>query len=246
MAISTASTLLKYASTIQYQVETATVVGTISAAGVGNATVIITAKTLIGTPLTISVPVANNDTASTVAGKIRTVLSANSAINTKFTVGGTGVSVRLTKIACDETDTTLNISINNGTCSGLTAAPTSANTTAGSTFTKLVDIVSHPDMGSSPSKLDTTTQTETKVKTSILGLQDAPDLTFEANYTKTSFNAIELIEDDYLAFKLDFGNSNGGFLWEGRLSVFVVGGGVDEVRKTTITSSAETEIRQSA
>ena len=64
----------------------------------------------------------------------------------------------------------------------------------GTTWTKVADITSYPDLGASPSKLDTTTLTATKFKTSILGLQEIPDLTFEALYDDASYDAIVLLE----------------------------------------------------
>lgn len=111
------------------QQETATVVGTIT--GDGNATVVVTAAGMTGSPATISVPVLNGDTASVVGGKIRTVLAANATIAAFFTVGGTTTAVRLTAITAAANDGTMNISVDNGTCTGLTTAATSANTTAG-------------------------------------------------------------------------------------------------------------------
>lgn len=119
--------------------------------------------------------------------------------------------------------------------------------TDGTLFTKLADITNYPDLGASPSKLDTTTLTETKVKTSILGLQEVPDLTFEAIYDDAKFDAIALLEGDDLKFKLEFGASgaDGAFAWDGQVSVFAMGGGVDEVRMMTITCSAETPIVKS-
>lgn len=113
------------------QIETATVLGTIGAGGAGNATVIVTAAGMTGSPKTISVAVANNDTASQVAGKIRTALGLDADVTALFTVGGASATVSLTRITAAANDATLNISVDNGTCSGLTAAPTSANTTAG-------------------------------------------------------------------------------------------------------------------
>jgi hypothetical protein len=124
-----ASALLGKAGTPQ--VETATVLGTIGASGVGNATVIVTAAGMTGSPKTFNVAVANNDTAAQVAGKIRTALAADAAVTALFTVGGAGADVVLTRLAGAANDSTLNISIANGTCTGLTAAPTSANTTPG-------------------------------------------------------------------------------------------------------------------
>lgn len=113
------------------QVETATVVGAIEAAGAGNATVIITAAGMTGSPKTKSVAVANNDTAAQVAAKIRADLEADEDVAELFAVSGEGAAVVLTKLAAAANDATLNIDINNGTCAGLTDAPTSANTTAG-------------------------------------------------------------------------------------------------------------------
>ncbi|MBI3654069.1 MAG: hypothetical protein HY231_23815 [Acidobacteria bacterium] len=113
------------------QVETATVVGTIGASGAGNATVIVTSAGMSGSPITLNVAVANNDTASQVATKIRTALNANATIAARFTIGGSGADITLTRVAAAANDATLNVSIDNGTCTGLTSAPTSANTTAG-------------------------------------------------------------------------------------------------------------------
>jgi hypothetical protein len=113
------------------QIETATVVGTIGPTGAGNATVVITARDLSTSPETVSVAVANNDTASQVAEKIRVALVYDSTIAAVFLISGTGADVVLTKHVAAANDTTLNISIANGTCTGLTAAPTSTATLAG-------------------------------------------------------------------------------------------------------------------
>lgn len=111
------------------QVETATVAGAITTAG--NAAVIVTATGMAGTPKTISVPVADDDSAAVVALKIREVLNVDAAVIAKFTVGGYGTAVTLTALTAAANDTSLNISIADGTCVGLTAAPTSTSTTPG-------------------------------------------------------------------------------------------------------------------
>jgi hypothetical protein len=124
------------------QVETATAAGTIT--GAGNASVVVTAAGMTGSPKTISVAVANTDTAATWAGKVRTALAADSAVAALFTVGGSTTAISLTRLPTStytvgsETvniyaanDATLNISLDNGTCTGITTAATSANTTAG-------------------------------------------------------------------------------------------------------------------
>ena len=114
------------------QVETATVIAAAGATTAGDATVIVTAANLAGSPLTVSVPLLLTDnTASLVATKIRAALTANAAIASIFTVGGATADITLTDKIAIANDPTLNISIANGTCAGITAAPTSSNTTAG-------------------------------------------------------------------------------------------------------------------
>lgn len=124
------------------QVETATAAGTVTASG--NATVVVTAAGMTGTPKTISVPVLNGDLAATWAGKVRTALAADTAVAALFTIDGTTTAIRLTRKPTATytvgstsvplyaaNDATLNISLDNGTCTGITTAATSANTTGG-------------------------------------------------------------------------------------------------------------------
>jgi hypothetical protein len=111
------------------QVNTATAVGTIT--GSGNATVIVTANAVTGSPITLSVAVLNTDTAATWAGKVRTALAANGPITAFYTVGGAGATITLTAITAAANDPSLNISLANGTCTGITATPNSVKTTAG-------------------------------------------------------------------------------------------------------------------
>jgi hypothetical protein len=114
------------------QVETATVAGTIGAGGVGNVSVIITAAVLgEDSPYEVAVAVANDDTAAQVAGKIRTALQGDATVVAAFEVSGATDEVILTAIDAAADDATLNIATDNDTSTGLTAAPTSANTTAG-------------------------------------------------------------------------------------------------------------------
>ena len=107
------------------QVETATVAGTV--VNPGNATVIVTCTGMTGSPITTNVAVVAADTAAIVAGKIRTALQGVANITSYLTVGGDGTTVTLTRLN-SASIANLNISIDNGTCTGLTPAPTSANT----------------------------------------------------------------------------------------------------------------------
>jgi hypothetical protein len=123
------------------QVETAIASGTIT--GSGNASVTVTAAGMTGSPKTISVAVVSSDTASVWGGKVRTALAADTDVASMFDVSGTGSSIVLTKKPTvivsagvstnifPATDSTLNIALANGTCTGISAAPTSANTNAG-------------------------------------------------------------------------------------------------------------------
>lgn len=113
---------------------------------------------------------------------------------------------------------------------------------SGDSFAKLVDIINYPDMGSTPSKLDTTDLSQSALKTSILGLQDLPDLTFEANYDEATYNTLKGLTASSYYFQLLFGSADGKFEWQGQIRVYVNGGGVDEVRKMTIVLSASTAI----
>lgn len=111
------------------------------------------------------------------------------------------------------------------------------------TYAKLCDIINYPDLGSAPAKLDTTDLSQASYKTNIFGLQEAPELTFEANYSETTFNTINTLSatTEYF-FQLMFGSSDGVFTWKGQIRVFAKGAGVDEVRKMTIVISASTPI----
>ena len=129
--------LVYFRDTGTAQVETATVAGTIGVAGQGDAKVIVTANGMTGSPKTISVAVANDDTAADVAEKIRAALTSDANVGHTstgfFVVSGETDKVILTVKTATANDTTMNISIADDTCDGLTAAPMSANTTPGKT-----------------------------------------------------------------------------------------------------------------
>jgi phage tail sheath gpL-like len=112
-----------------YQVETAVIVGTITLAG--NMSVTVTAAGMAGSPKTLSVAVALNDTDAQVAAKVRAALAVDADIAAMFSVGGTGANVSLTALQSAANDVTLNIAYDNDTCTGLTGDAASNNTTAG-------------------------------------------------------------------------------------------------------------------
>ena len=127
--------------------------------------------------------------------------------------------------------------------------------TAGSgstTYSKLVDIKDFPDLGGSPEMLETTTLSD-KMQTYIPGIQSLDALEFTANYTKQDFETLKAMEGTDTKFAVWFGasetggvltpdGSDGKFEFSGQLSVFPVGGGVNEVVDMTITIAPSTAI----
>lgn len=106
----------------------------------GNATVVVTANGMTNSPITLSVPVVSGDSMATVATKVNTALGQNSDITNFFTISAAnGSYVRLTAKTAAANDPTLNISIANGTCTGLTSIPTSTVDAAGNAGTKQVE-----------------------------------------------------------------------------------------------------------
>ena len=127
---------------------------------------------------------------------------------------------------------------------------------SGSTYAKLVDIKDFPDLGGAPEMLETTTLSD-KMQTYIPGLQSLDALEFTANYTKTDFDKLKALEGQTKKFAVWMGatesggtltpsGSDGKFEFEGQLSVFPVGGGVNEVVDMTITIAPSTPITSAA
>jgi hypothetical protein len=101
------------------EVSTGTVVGTIDVSGAGNANVIVRGAHIAGSPLTIPVAVANSDSATAVAGKVRTAMNIV-AITANYTISGTGAVITLTSKTELANDATLSVEVKNDTCTGLT------------------------------------------------------------------------------------------------------------------------------
>ncbi len=111
------------------------------------------------------------------------------------------------------------------------------------TYAKLCDIRTYPDLGNTPNKLDTTTLSNLKYKTSIFGLQEELDFTFEALYDETVLTTIAGLTGTQ-SFKVCFGDetgTDGGISWDGEIVAYANGGEVDAVRLMTIVCTASTE-----
>ena len=121
-----------------------------------------------------------------------------------------------------------------------------------SAYEKLIDIKEFPDLGGSPEMLETTTLSDS-MQTYIPGIQSLDALEFTANYTKADFTklkALDGVENDYAVWfggtesngTLTPTGADGKFEFKGQLSVFPVGGGVNEVVDMTITIAPSTPI----
>lgn len=123
---------------------------------------------------------------------------------------------------------------------------------SGDTYTKLVDIKDFPDLGGAPEMLETTTLSDGS-QTYIPGIQSQESLEFNANYDKTDFTTLKALEGQELEYAVWFGGtesngivtptgSDGKFNFKGRLSVFPVGGGTNEVVNMTISIAPSTPV----
>ena len=115
--------------------------------------------------------------------------------------------------------------------------------TEGSTYTKLIDIKDFPDLGGTPEMLETTTLSD-NMQTYIPGIQTLDALEFTANYTLADFKKIKAMEGKDTAFAVWFGaeGADGKFEFNGQISAFPVGGGVNEVVSMTISIAPSTPI----
>lgn len=125
-----------------------------------------------------------------------------------------------------------------------------------STYSKLLDIKSFPDLGGEPELLETTSLSD-NMQTYILGIQSLEGLSFEANYDITDYQSLQALEGSNEHYAVWFGGtdstgtlvpdgSEGKFSFDGELSVYVNGGGVNEVVNMTITIAPSTPISFSA
>lgn len=114
------------------QVETATAVGTVTVAGIAIATV--TGPGVIGSPLAVPFAVEVGDTPALWAVKARAALNDIPALYRILAFSGAGADIVGTTTAQvhGANDSVIsNIALATGTATGITAAPASANTTAG-------------------------------------------------------------------------------------------------------------------
>lgn len=121
-----------------------------------------------------------------------------------------------------------------------------------STWEKLVDIKSFSDLGGTPELLEATTLSD-PMTVNIMGIQSLDALEFECNYTKADYTKLKEMEGEDMEFAVWLGGSEAGgvatptgsdgkFEFHGQLSVYVNGGGVNEVVNMTVSIAATTPI----
>ena len=126
------------------QVETATIVAASGCTSNGTMSLVVTSAGMTGSPKSVDVALttAAHTSATLIATAARTALEADTVVAARFTIGGTGANITLTRKPTATytvpggtldlyaaNDATLNLAIPSGL--GVTAAGTSTNTTAG-------------------------------------------------------------------------------------------------------------------
>ena len=122
----------------------------------------------------------------------------------------------------------------------------------GTNYTKLIDITSFPDLGGAPEMLETTTLSD-KAQTFINGVESRDAMEFECNYTKEDYTKLKALEGKEGEFSIWMGGtesagvvtptgSDGKYDFKGYPSVYVNGGGVNEVVKMTISIAPSSAI----
>ena len=123
-------------------------------------------------------------------------------------------------------------------------------TTAATTYTKLCDIKSFPDMGGEPERIDVTTLSDGQ-RQYIAGVQDISSSTFTANYIAADLTKINALSGNQTDFQLWFGatgnvgsetptGQNGIYSWTGDIMAYVNGGDVNAAVEMTIVTFPST------
>lgn len=121
-----------------------------------------------------------------------------------------------------------------------------------STWGKLIDIKDFPDLGGTPEMLETTTLSD-GMQTYIPGIQSLDALEFTANYNLEDYKKLKQMKGTEKHLAVWFGGTESGdtvtptgtdgkFKFKGQLSVYPVGGGVNEVVDMKITIAPSTPI----
>lgn len=119
----------------------------------------------------------------------------------------------------------------------------------GDTYEKLLDIKEFPDLGGEPEMLETTTLSD-NMQTYIAGIQSLDSLSFTCNYDNDDYDKLAALSGLTEGYAVWLGGTSGDaptgddgkFSFDGQLSVYVNGGGVNEVVEMTVTIAPSTVI----
>ena len=117
------------------------------------------------------------------------------------------------------------------------------------TWTQLIPVKTTPQLGGAPEMLETTTLDD-NMQTYINGIQTSEAMTFLANYDKTKYTELKLLENTTTDYAVWFGNAgtglDGKYKFKGQLSVFINETAVNGVIEMTITIVPSTPITPDA
>ena len=98
------------------------------------------------------------------------------------------------------------------------------------------------------SSISQTTTLLNKAQTYIHGIQSMDAMEFTLNYSLEQYKRAKALENKNLYFALYFGESGDGsdgkFEWQGELTTWATGHGVNEVREMIISIAPSTEIEE--
>lgn len=115
----------------------------------------------------------------------------------------------------------------------------------GTTWTKLADIKSYPDLTNPPERIDATTLSD-EMRHYVPGVRDLPDYDFPANYDLTQYQAIKALAGTSLSLRIRFGKTTdadvANFTFTGKVDATITGGDVNAVREMTVNVYPSTDI----
>jgi len=223
------------------QVETATIVGTIT--GSGSATVTITCTGLGGTPLDVVVALLENDTPSMVSAKMATAINLVAAVTTLFTASSNGADLLLTRIVGAANIADLNIAYANTVCTGLTDDATTVSTTAGVALTEIAQVTNIGGPGLALDTEDVTTHDSTGafeevVSTILRSGEVSLDIVYDpagATHSATAGLLYYLKEKKLVTFDLVFASTY-NWLFDGYVTAFEPDMAVDGALTASVTA----------
>lgn len=109
-----------------------------------------------------------------------------------------------------------------------------------SALKELCRIKDYPDLIGAPNTIDVT-DLQDEQQTFIPGIKTSDTMSFTANYTKESYDAVEALagQDKFYAIRLSDGS---GWSWQGQHTLGVPGHGVDEPVEFTVNCTNSTPV----